>query len=130
MANEITINISAQLQNPSTASTGGLRDQFTPGALKFTQATAAKSDQVVTTSVSDTAVTVTGLSSGSYGWLMLSNLDSTNSVDWGPTVAGAIAPIGTLGPGGGAIIQMKANAALRLQAAAGTPKVRVQIWGT
>lgn len=126
MANEVTINISATLQNPSTSSTGGLRDQFAPGAIKYTQTTAGKSEQVVSTSTSDTAVTLTGITTPS--WCMLQNLDSTNNVDWGPTSGGAIVDCGTLKPGDVAILRLKSSITLRMQADAGTPKVQVKVW--
>jgi hypothetical protein len=127
MANEITINVSATLKNPSTGSSGFLSDQFAPGSSKFTQTTAGKSEQIVTTSTSDTAVTLTGITTP--GWMMLLNLDSTNSVDWGPTSGGAIVDMGTLGPGESAgPFKCKSTVTLRLQATAGTPKVQVKVW--
>lgn len=126
MANEISINVNATLKNPSTGSSGFLGDSFAPGNSNYTQTTAGKFERVIATSTSDTAITLTGITTP--GWCMLLNLDSTNSIDWGPTASAAIAPVGTLGPGGIAIFQCKSTVAIRVQASASTPKLQIKVW--
>lgn len=126
MANEITINIAATLQNPSTSTTGGLRDQFAPGAIKYTQTGMGKWEAVVTTSTTDTALSFAGITTP--GIVMLQNLDSSINVDWGPTSGGAIVDGGTLKPGDVAIFRAKSTQTYRLQADSGTPKVQVKVW--
>jgi len=126
MASEFTINISAQLKNPSTGSTGGLVDSFSPGAIKYNQTTAGKYESVIATSTSDTAVTLTGITTPA--WVMLQNLDSSININWGPTSGGAIVPAGTLKPGDVAIFRAYASITLRHQAASGTPRLQLKVW--
>lgn len=126
MADEITVNLTADLKNPSTGAAGSLKDTFSTGAIKFNQATAGTFSRVVATSTSDTALTLTGITSP--GWVMFQNLDSTNSIKIGPDDAGAILPMIQLPPKGFAILPAYASVSFRHQATAGTPKLLVKAW--
>lgn len=126
MANEITINVSAQLRNPSTSSTGGLRDDFAPGATKYNQATQGKFESVVATSTSDTAFPTLGLTTA--GLCMLQNLDSTNAIDVGPNNGGSILDAIRLKAGEIALFRMKSGTTYRHQADAGTPRLMIKVW--
>jgi hypothetical protein len=126
MADEITINITAQLANPSTGAAGALKSQFATGAVRFNQATAGMFETVVATSTTDTALTLSGITTP--GCVMFMNLDATNNIDIGPTSGGAIVPIMTLKPRQAAVFFGKSTVAFRHQASAGTPKLQVKVW--
>lgn len=126
MANEITLNVSATLKNPSTASAGGLNDQFAPGALVYNQTTQGKYEGVVATSTSDTVFPTLGLTTP--GYCFLQNLDSTNAIDVGPTSGGAIVDAIRLLAGEVAVFRMKSGATYRHQADAGTPRLQIKVW--
>ena len=98
MASEITVTLNVALKNPSTASSGYLADQFAVGGMRVDQAASGLFSAVVTTSTTEAAFPSTGLSTP--GLMMLQNLDSTNSIDWGPASGGSMVTCGTLKPGG------------------------------
>lgn len=126
MADEITINITAQLANPSTGAAGSLKAQFSTGAVKFNQTTAGAFETVVATSTTDTALTLSGITTP--GCVMFMNLDATNNIDIGPASGGAIVPMLTLKPKQSAVLWAKSTAGFRHQASAGTPKLQVKVW--
>lgn len=126
MADEITINLTAQLSNPSSGGSGALKDQFSTGAIKFNQTTPGAFQTVVATSTTDTALTLSGITTP--GWVMFLNLDATNNIDIGPTSGGAIVPMITLKPKQAAVLYAKSSVAFRHQASAGTPKLQVKVW--
>lgn len=97
MSNEITINISNTLQNPSTSATGALKHSFAPGAIKVNQSAQLMWAEAITMTTTDTLIGFTGVTTP--GWVMLQNMDSTNYVQYGPNNAGAILTFGKLKPG-------------------------------
>lgn len=127
MANEITVNLTASLQNPSTSTTGGLRHSFAPGSIRQNQSTAGLFTATVATSTSEAAFPSSGL--GTNGLMILQNLDNTNDIDWGPSSAGSMVAAGTLKAGGPPqMIYCKSTAAFRHKAAAGTPRLLITIY--
>jgi hypothetical protein len=127
MANEITVNLTTTLQNPSTSTTGGLRDTFTSGSMRQNQSTAGCYTATVATSTSEAAFPSSGL--GTNGLMVLQNLDSTNDIDWGPSSGGTMITAGTLKAGGPPqMIYCKSSATFRHKAAAGTPKLLIRIY--
>lgn len=127
MANEITVNVTTSLQNPSTSTTGGLRDTFASGAMRQSQSTAGCFTATVATSTSEAAFPSSGL--GTNGLMVLQNLDSTNDIDWGPSSGGTMITAGTLKAGGPPqMIYCKSTATFRHKAAAGTPKLLIRIY--
>jgi hypothetical protein len=127
MANEITVNLSTTLQNPSTATTGGLRDTFAPGSMRQNQSTAGCFRGTVATSTSEAAFPSSGL--GTNGLMILQNLDNTNDIDWGPASGGTMITAGTLKAGGPPqMIYCKSTATFRHKAAAGTPRLLIIIY--
>ena len=129
MASEITININNTLANPPSASIGTqLKDSFSPGSIKFNQATQLKFEEAITCTTSDTAITFTGVTT--QGWCMLLNLDATNYVTVGPNNAGAIASFIRLVPGGMACFQLDPSAGFRIQANTASCKDQIKVWNT
>ena len=127
MANEITVNLTASLQNPSTSTTGGLRNTFAPGSIRQNQSTAGLFTATVSTSTSEAAFPSSGL--GTNGLMVLQNLDNTNDIDWGPVSGGAMVTAGTLKAGGPPqMIYCKSTATFRHKAAAGAPRLMIQIY--
>lgn len=127
MSNELTITVSTSLANPSTATSGGLRDNFTSGSIKANQTTAGMFTAVVATSTSEAAFPSSGL--GTNGYMYLQNLDSTNDIDWGPSSGGSMVAAGTLKAGGpGQLIYCKSTSTFRHKASAGTPKLLIRIY--
>lgn len=125
MADEVTVTLSVDLKNPSTGAAGALRDSFATGAIKFTQATAGAFSRVVATSTTDTALTLSGITSP--GWVMFQNLDATNSIKIGPESSGAIVAMIQLPPKGVAVLPAFASVTFRHQSTAGTPKLLVKV---
>lgn len=127
MANEITVTVTTGLANPSNATSGGLRDNFSSGAMKANQATAGMFTTVVATSTTEANFPSTSL--GTAGYMYLQNLDSTNDIDWGPASGGSMVAAGTLKAGGPPhIVYCKSTAAFRYKAAAGTPRMLIRIY--
>ena len=127
MANEITVQLTTTLANPSTVTAGGLKDTFASGAMKANQTTAGMFAAVVATSTSEAAFPSSGL--GTNGYMILQNLDSTNDIDWGPSSGGSMVTAGTLKASGPPqIIYCKSTASFRHKAAAGTPKLLIRIY--
>ncbi len=86
---------------------------------------AADSHVVSLVANTDTAITIAA-AVGTYGWSWFQNLDATNYVQWGPTVAGAIAIIGRMNPGEPAgPFRLEPGIVLRMQAHTGACKVQV-----
>lgn len=127
MANEISVTVTTGLANPSNATSGGLRDSFTSGAMKANQATAGMFSTVVATSTTEASFPSTSL--GTAGYMYLQNLDSTNDIDWGPSSGGAMVAAGTLKAGGPPhLVYCKSTATFRHKAAAGTPRLLIRIY--
>lgn len=111
MASEITLNATLQVINGQINSklSKVLRvDQTTAGAVQRTQS--------ITTS--DTVLVLTGVTTPRA--LAIVNLSDEFSVKIGATVAGAIAPLGRLGPGEIAMIPLEPAAVVRCQGVGGT----------
>jgi hypothetical protein len=130
VSNEISINISNSLTNPTSASTGTqLKDSFAPGTFKFNQATQLLFSEAITCTTSDTLITFTGVTT--QGWCMLQNLDATNYVTVGPNNSGAILNfVRLVAAGGQACFQLDPSAGFRVQANTGSCKVLIKVWNT
>ncbi|MFN9375002.1 MAG: hypothetical protein ACK6D3_24250 [Planctomycetaceae bacterium] len=127
MANEITVTLNVTLKNPASASTGYLADQFSVGGMRADQASSGLYSGVVATSTTEAAFPSLGLTTP--GLMILQNLDSTNSIDWGPASGGAMVACGTLKPGGlPQMVYCKSTATFRHKASAGTPKLLIKIF--
>lgn len=95
-------------------------------SLTVSQAANGISKTIITTSTSDTAFAFANITT--EGWLVLYNLDATDSIDWGPDSGGSIVDCGTLEAGEWAAFRMKAGATMRHQATANTPKLLVLLF--
>lgn len=127
MANEITIQLTTTLANPSTVTAGGLKDTFTSGSMRANQTTAGMFTAVVATSTTEAAFPSSGL--GTNGYMVLQNLDATNDIDWGPASGGSMVAAGTLKAGGPPqMVYCKSTASFRHKASAGTPKLLIRIY--
>lgn len=115
MANEISIQFSGSIKN------GNLYDKFGPesGNFKLDQATVGgPSPGMISVGTSEEVITFTDITAPTL--VVMTNLDATNYVEYGPTSAGALVNFGKLLPGGkpnvvtlttGVTLRMKANTA-------------------
>jgi hypothetical protein len=128
MSAEIKINISNTLQNPSTSTTGALKDSFAPGSISVTQSSQLLWSEAITMTTSDTLIGFTGVVTP--GYCMLQNLDASNYVTYGPNNAGSILVFGRLKPGEVACFRLDASltSGFRFQANTASCKVLVKIW--
>ena len=104
MAGEIRFNATLQVVNgPINAklSNDFRADQTTAGAVQ----------KVQTIPTSDTVVSLAGVTTPRA--IQIENLDDTNYVKVGPTVAGAIAPLGRLYPGESMQVPLEPGAVVR-----------------
>lgn len=123
MSNEITINVEQKLINGTLIDNPGLR------SFQITQTTALLYDEVVTITTADTALTLGSLAGANYGRCWLQNLDTTNYVNAGPTVAGAIAPMIRLSPNAEPqLFRLVPSITLRMQANTASCKVRIKVY--
>lgn len=115
MANEIAVNVSANVSN------GNLKFTFSPGTVYVDQAAVGgpTPGQVV---VGTTEETISLAELTTYGWVFIQNLDSTNFVEWGFS-AGVYG--GKLEPGEVALFRLKHGASLRMKADTAACKVLV-----
>jgi hypothetical protein len=121
MANELQISLGITYAN------GGLADNKAPATQKISQAAQELFAPVVSCPAADTVVTVAGITT--LGWLYMKNLDPTNFVTYGPTVAAAIAPAGRLMPGEEVIFRLEPGIVLRTRANVAACKVQFKFYG-
>lgn len=119
MANEVLV----QLRMLAVKSE--LSVEFNPGDDYFDMATGAYQGGVVTVGTSEEDMPIGDVSAGSQGTLCIKNLDSTNYVDYGPKVSGAMEGVGRLYPGRSNLITLMPNKTIRW--IANTAAVRVQM---
>ncbi len=119
MANEISIQATLTLLK------GFHSVKHMPATFQVTQTGvgAAQGTQIVPTS--DTVVSLTGISNA--GWAHFTNVDATNYIEIGPTVAGAIAPFLRLYPGQSAVLRLTPAVVVRAQANTGSVKLQYSI---
>lgn len=118
MANELTIDINAQLAN------GSHEETFQTGQLQFDQAAiGAHAPVVIVGQAAEEDLDVGDIST--EGWLFLRNLDSTNYVTYGPKSGGVMVPLGRLEPGEPASFRLEPGVVLRWQADTADVKVKV-----
>jgi hypothetical protein len=127
MAKEITINLTASLNNPSTTTTAAvLKDTFQPGSVSVNQATQLMFAEAITCTTADTAITFTGVTT--QGYCMLQNLDTTNYVTFGPASAGAIVNFMRLKAGECAVFRLDPSCTFRVQANTASCKVLIKVY--
>lgn len=119
MANEITLNVSATLNN------GNLKRSFAPGQKLVTQTTKGAWAAVV--SVGTSTETLSFGDVATEGYIMLVNLDPTNFVLYGPDSTGQI-DFGKLFPGEIALFRLKPGITFKWKADTGACKVAVELW--
>lgn len=125
MANEILINNYLECTN------GSFKYVSKPGAKYITQTTAGGYFEIISCTTSDTALTLGAMSSANYGYARFTNLDATNYVDFGPTVAGAIAPFVRVKAGEqSGWFRLTPSITLRSQANTATVKVFIEVLQT
>ena len=123
MASEINLQIRGTLKNPSTGT--GLIDEFKPATLVRTQNVQSAFNVIVTTTVAEADVTLTGIATN--GYCFLKNLDATDSIKFGPKDT-TMKLLGTLKSGDIAAFPLGAAVTLRVVATANTPKLSVTAW--
>jgi len=109
MADELTVNISAQLLN------GNLDRAFTKTGLQFTQ-DAQGANGVVVSIGSGAEEDIVHAEIGTLGWCFLFNLDDTNFVTYGPNSAGSMVPFGRIEAGEPAAFRLEPGITIRAQA--------------
>lgn len=120
MANEITLTISATITN------GDFKDSFLPGAEQITQTTLGGHSTVWTVGTSEEDLVIGDV--GTLGLMMLRNLDSTNYVQIGKKVAGAMEASMRLSPGIPMVIKSEPGITWTAKANTASCKVLVKIW--
>ncbi len=106
-----------QLSASLIVTNGDFKDRFTPGAISIDQSAIGRAGhaQLIGTGASGEVVDL-GDVAGSSGWCTLRNLDTTNYVTYGPTVAAAIAELGRLNAGEYAVLRLEPSVVLRAKA--------------
>lgn len=122
MANEITYQIALR------CSKGYEQEQATPSSLQADKATIGAMAETQIVPTSDTVVDLGDLVAAR--WCYLRNLDTTNYIDVGPTVAGAIAPMVRLKAGEACLFPLSASVVLRAQANTASVKLKKLILET
>lgn len=121
MANEITIKLTALLQN------GSLKRRFAPGQLQFDQAAAGAAAGVALVGTADEALAIGDLDT--EGFLFLLNLDDAEDVLFGPQVGtGVMELIGKLKPGEPAMLRVYPGVTIMLRAGLPDTKVWYEWW--
>lgn len=128
MANEITLNCSMTLANPSTRSNtvAQLSHQFAPGSLQFNQTTQLMFAEAISMATSDTAYSFTGVTT--QGMCAVQNLDATNYVDIGPASGGALVPFIRLKPREIGVFRLNPSCTFRAQANTAACKVLLVVY--
>ncbi len=117
MANEVTFNMKLAYSN------GFRADHIINTFLTQTNAGIVQRIQAVPTS--DTVVTLTGITTPSI--IVIENTDSTNYIDIGSTVTGAIAPLARLQPGKWIAFEAYPSVVVRAQAHTATVTIKISI---
>lgn len=118
MANELTINLTAQLVN------GLHKELIQPGQLQVTQNTQLAHCPVVVVGTSEEDFDDGDVTT--LGWLFMQNLDSTNYVTYGPKSAGVMVAFGRIKPGEVAAFRLEPGVIMRW--IANTSSVKVKVW--
>lgn len=132
MANEIRISASVRVAN------GNFKDEFLPEAILATQFGIGRVGHVqkITDGAEGEVLDIgTEGDIGALGWLVLRNLDTVETIDWGPeyTDGGAkLGLLGTLNPGEFAMLRLSPGLAvrtvLRAQASAADTLLDVRLY--
>lgn len=120
MSNEIQINVSGQINN------GNFRRVLGPWTMSLTQAAVGATEGVVAVTTSEADLAVGSVSTP--GLLMLTNLDSTNFVTYGPKSGGSMVAVGKIKPGETHLLRLDPAATLRWKADTATVKVDVKLY--
>lgn len=125
MANEITVTLNLNVQNPST---GRGFAQSTRRSGQFTQNAVGVNDQTVSvpTTAAGTAYTFANLTT--YGVLFIENLDDTNFVELGVQVAGTFYPLVRVNPGEFQYFRLSHGISLYLRADTAAVDVHYQLY--
>jgi len=110
MANEIAIQLSVRVQN------GSFLDQFTPGQVLVDQASIGRGGYTQSIGTSEGVVNFGDITTA--GWLALRNLDDTFSIQYGPTLDGAMVVFGRLRAGEVALLRLEPGIVMRAKAVA------------
>jgi hypothetical protein len=119
MANEIQLTIKGTLDN------GTLEDRFDPGAQRYDQATQDAAGDVIAATVSEQNLTIPVTTPG---YCFLRNLDTVDSIHFGPNLAAVLIAFGKLGPGQLACFPLDASVTIRFKSSANTPKLQWKVW--
>jgi hypothetical protein len=122
MASEITVTITATCRNGTAPYQ--LNTTFAPGTVAINQTTKGAERTVFLRTTSDASLALSSLTN--YGVTAFKNLDTTNYIDIGADVAGAISPFVRLLAGETAILRIKPGITIRTQA--NTASVRLEVW--
>ena len=128
MANEIKVSVNVQVANPSAqpSSGGQFKSSFQPVIPGITQAVNLVFEREIVLSTSATAYTFTGITTN--GWVCLQNMDTTQTVEYGPDNAGVQVAFGSLKPGEAAVLRMKSGVTINMKSVAGTPTVWLKVF--
>jgi hypothetical protein len=117
MANEITATMSLKVANGSY--------QVTSPNIRVQDDQATIGEYSAVVDVGTTAEEVPTGDVASEGWWLITNLDSTNFVDYGPDSAGTMIPLGRLGPGKSNLLSLKPGVTVKWQADTAACKVKM-----
>jgi len=130
VANEITISI--------IASNSQLQDDFAPSAMLIDQTTIGADGGVTLVGVAEEVLTFSDVEplnapvtdpAEQQGFFMMTNLDDTNFVTYGPEGSGsAMVAFGKIRPGHSAILQLDPDVTFRWKAATSPVKVQWKMW--
>jgi len=119
MANEITLNVRAQVVN------GDFNDGFNPGTAQINQAAVGADGGIVNVGTSEEDLDLSKLTTP--GLVMLKNLDDTNFVQYGPKNATlAREDFAKLLPGDVAVLRLDSSVTLRWSADTAAVNVHVK----
>ena len=118
MANEISITVRVEVKK------GNFSDLFNSGRKTFDQAgDGGGNPGVVALTTSEVNIDFGDITPG---YVVMQNLDDTNSVNLGQDDAGTMKTIGEIEPGGFAMFKLATGQTLRMAAATGTADVLVK----
>lgn len=122
MSNTLSINVSV------TATLGGFRDTFSPGAITVVPSTVGAHCPIVTVGTSEEDLDVGDVGASTQGYIVLQNLDAANYVTYGPKSGGAMVAMGRIKAGEVAILRLEPSAVLRWAANTAPVKVSARIY--
>lgn len=100
MANEIRISASVRVEN------GFFKDAFLPAPISATQHGVGRAGHLQGFTVTGEGNLIDIGDIAAMGWMVLRNVDTTNSVEWGPDDSGTLVVIGLLEPGEFALLRL------------------------